>query len=442
MKQSNFFQVVLLILFGFVGIVAVLIFGGFLPGYRTNTNNVNQNVVMWGTFPAASMQNFLGKFNKKYEGSFSVNYVAKNQAEFEEDLIEALAAGTGPDLVIMPQELLVKHLNKILQIPYTTISARNFQDTFFDGAEILLGNNGIIALPLTVDPLVMFYNKNLFSSTNLALPPSNWTEFLKVQKALTIKNEAGNLLQYGTALGEATNISKAKEILAALFIQAGDKIIDLDTTGLKVVLGNNSEKLSVAPATAALQFFTQFSDSNKATYSWNRSLPEASEAFLGGLLGTYFGFGSEIESISQKNPHLYFDIAMIPQRDNSSTKATYGRIMTVAVTSATKKSAVAASVAQALVIAEADKTLAEIANQAPARRDLLSVGNSDPKKAVIYKSALISRAWFDPNPDKSRSIFSDMIETITMGRVGASNAINVAAVELKTLIPSFANGTE
>ncbi|MFA6416296.1 MAG: ABC transporter substrate-binding protein [Candidatus Paceibacterota bacterium] len=434
MDKSNFFQIGLLVFLAFAGIVAVLIFGGFIPGFRTVTGGTGGTIVLWGTLPESSLQTFVGNLNRQYEKSFVLKYVAKNPTNYEADLVEAMASGQGPDLAILPQDLLIKHSNKIVPIPYSTITARTFQDTYFDGADILLTTAGITALPLMVDPLVMYYNKDLFSANNIAFPPANWSDFLRVQKTLTKQNDAGNLLQYGTALGDFFNIANTKEIVVALLMQSGNPIIKLGEKGLTVVLGENPNVQTMSSAKAATQFFTQFSDPTKATYSWNRSLPEAQESFLGGLLGTYFDFGSAITTINSKNPHLYYDISIIPQRDNNLSRLTYGRIMTVAVMASSKKQAYAASVAQILTNASSAKVFAEATSLAPARRDLLSAGASDPKKDVIYKSALASRAWLDPDPVKSRQIFNSMIESMTIGRVGAEGAVSSAAGELNTLI--------
>lgn len=436
MNKTNFFQITLLIAFGFVGIIAVLIFGGFLPGFRATTGGSGGTIVVWGTIPEAGLQTLITNINRTYEKSFNIKYVEKKSSTFENDLVEAMASGQGPDLAILPQELLVKHANKIVPIPYTTITARTFQDTYFDGADILMSANGIMALPLAVDPLVMYYNKDLFSTNGIAYPPSNWSDFLRVENALTKKTEAGNLLQYGTALGESFNINNTKEILLTLFIQSGDSITNLNNGSVKVTLGQGSDGKTQSPARSAVQFFTQFSDPTKATYSWNRSLPEAQEAFLGGLLGTYFGFGSEMTTIGAKNPHLYYDLSAVPQRDNAP-RYTFGRILTLAVMSSSKKQAYATAAAQVLVGAGSAVVFADISGMAPARRELLAAGTRDPKKDVIYKSALISRAWYDPDPIQSRQIFNDLTTAVTAGRVGPDSAINVARGELQSLIRSL-----
>jgi len=112
--------------------------------------------------------------------------------------------------------------------------------------------------------------------------------------------------------------------------------------------------------------------------------------------------------------------------------------MTLAVMTSSKKPASALAVAQILTSAQPAKIFADVTGLAPARRDLLSAGNSDPKKDVIYKSNLISRAWYDPDPVKSRQIFNDLIGAVTTGFVGPEAAVTAAQAELNNLINSYA----
>src|SRR5690606_39041493 len=77
----------------------------------------------------------------------------------------------------------------------------------------------------------------------------------------------------------------------------------------------------------------------------------------------------------------------------------------------------------ALILSSRD-TASEFKNMfpglAPARRDLLaSFSVSDPFSAVSYQSALISRAWIDPNYVQTRSIFANMSQE-TLLRIKSS----------------------
>ena len=58
------------------------------------------------------------------------------------------------------------------------ISERDFKNTYIEEGELYLAANGILGLPITVDPMVMYWNRDIFSSAAIAAPPSYWDEFL------------------------------------------------------------------------------------------------------------------------------------------------------------------------------------------------------------------------------------------------------------------------
>jgi len=88
-----------------------------------------------------------------------------------------------------------------------------------------------------------------------------------------------------------------------------------------------------------MRFYTEFSKSNKDSYTWNRSLPPSRSMFEAGDLALYFGYASEYKAIKLKNPHLNFDVAMMPQVGPTATKLTFGRMYGVGVVSASKNQA-------------------------------------------------------------------------------------------------------
>jgi hypothetical protein len=64
-----------------------------------------------------------------------------------------------------------------------------------------------------------------------------------------------------------------------LFLQAGNAITGPGTSGMRsTLLDSTSQKTS--PTVAALNFFTQFADPRKQTYTWSRSLDTSTNLFL------------------------------------------------------------------------------------------------------------------------------------------------------------------
>ena len=108
--------------------------------------------------------------------------------------------------------MVLKNKDKISPIPFAYYPERNFRDDFIDISSLFIDqkNARLTAFPFLIDPMVMYWNKDLFSSAGISQPPQNWSEFAEAVETLTEKNEAGNITQAGTALGELNNIKTAK----------------------------------------------------------------------------------------------------------------------------------------------------------------------------------------------------------------------------------------
>ena len=87
-----------------------------------------------------------------------------------------------------------------------------------------------------------------------------------------------------------------------------------------------------------------------------------------------------------------------------------------------------------LIDADSVSTFLSMNDYAPARRDVVSNGTSDPSKYVFYYSALISRGWLDPNSIKTDTIFSDLIDNITTGRLQINDAVKKASQQINNLL--------
>ncbi len=359
-------------------------------------------------------------------------YVRKSAEEFDQALIEALASGVGPDMIILPQDRIARHRDKIYQIPYESLSERDFKDSFVEEGELFMGTGGVYAVPFSLDPLVMYWNRDIFTNNSLSLPPTYWDEFFSKTIPLSEIDNSRNIKQSSVALGEYDNINNAKEILSVLLLQTGNKIVTVENGRLVSVLSNNSED-GVAIAESVLRFYTEFSNPSKEVYSWNKSLPQAKQAFLSGDLAIYFGFASEAFEIQSKNPNLNFDIALLPQvRDGF--KATFGKISGVAILKSSKYVGDAFLAIGILTSEESALDYSSVSFLPPPRRKLLSKKPKDAIGAIFYESAIISKGWIDPDREKSSGVFKKMVENVTSGRLKLSEAVDRASAELNSLI--------
>ncbi|OHA16613.1 MAG: hypothetical protein A3C79_01665 [Candidatus Taylorbacteria bacterium RIFCSPHIGHO2_02_FULL_45_28] len=420
-------------------IITIAIFLIFLVGgvaafalYKGSSSSTTiPPVTFWGTFSADTFNSYVAKVNTNLSQPIVVNYVQKNSATFSQEFIAALARGTGPDGILIPADMLLPHYDKLVAIPFSALSQRTFMDNFIEEGVIYLNSNGLIAIPFTVDPLVMYWNRDIFNAAGLATYPKFWDEFTSLNAKLTSKDQNGNIRKSAIALGDFTNVGNAREILASLIMQAGNPITRTDNDGFI----QSTLKPSFSPdPTPAVTFFIKFVDPASPNYSWNRGMPASKSAFLSGSLATYFGFSSELKDIRAKNANINFDVAPLPQLRSGGTKATYAKMNGFSIV---RTSPYADAVFQVISILTDPANISELnltLYLPTVRRDVIAQGSSDPYISVFNETALISKTWLDADPQKSRDLFGTMIQDITSGSKSSYQAIQSAGEQYDILL--------
>lgn len=422
--MSNF-KIAVLAIFSLCIFVGIALFAMS----KSSTGGATANLVVWGTVSNEAFETAFKNSSLADNKLIKISYLKKDVASFDGEFVEALAESRGPDIVILRDDYLYKHRNKLFVIPYQSYTLRSFKDQFVQAGEVFLAPEGVVALPFIIDPLVMYWNRDIYSNNSVANPPQYWDEVTPLVEKLTKRDSSANILSSTVALGEWRNITNAKEILAMILIQAGTPIVARTTTGAESVL-NNQYNYPIAPSTSAVNFYTQFSNPTASTYTWNRSLPTSFNMFLAGNLANYIGFASEIFSIQQKNANLNFDVTYVPQIRNTPKKMVFGHMYALAIVKQSPQIGGAYLALNALTEPNALKALELTTNLPPVRRDLLANKPSDAFRTVFYSSALIAGSWIDPNSTLSANTFRDMIESITSGRSRTGEALQRASDEL------------
>jgi len=427
MKISKF-QLSILVIFGLFlvgGVAAFALYRG------DQVDTALPPVTIWGTFPQSTFDLYVAQINNALVQPLSITYVEKRASNFSSDFIAALARGTGPDGILVPVDMLLPHYDKIALIPFAALPQRTFMDTYIDEAGIYLNSAGILGLPFTVDPLVMYWNKDTFNSAGIATYPRYWDDFSTLNKKLTLRDQNGNVKRSAIALGEFSNINHAREILGTLFMQIGNPITTTDDEGLAI----STIKVSANPnPQVALDFFTKFVDPNNPDYSWNRGMPEAKSAFLSGSLATYIGFASEIADIRAKNQNLNFDVASLPQVRSGGVKSAYARMNGFSIV---RSSSVPNAVYQVISVLTNPNNLANLSKTMylpTVRRDIIAAGSTDPYITIFNEAALISSTWLDADPTASTALFGRMIQSVTSGAKLPTQAIQDAGEEYDAIL--------
>lgn len=420
--------------------MAALIFGFLvfsdiihIGGKKDAATNGSGTVIVWGTLPFTQISGTFDELRKTTK-SFGIVYSQKNPDTMGQELIEQLASGTGPDLVMFPHDQILRFTDKIYPLPYESYPQATFVSTFVQEANLLLAPTGVLGLPLAVDPMVMYYNQNMFDTAGVSIPPVTWEELVaSTVPALTKHdpNDASRLTQSAVAMGSSSNISNAKEILSTIFMQTGIDPVVFNGTAYVTPFTNSS---NTTLAGRVLEFYTSFSDPTKPNYSWNRSQKQSRDAFISESLAMYFGYASELPLLSKMNPNLRFMVTKMPQSNSAKSSVTFGKLYSVSVMKNSKNISTAFIAAGLMSQKEFAGSLAKNMFIAPARRDLTSVSSSDRYTKVFNESALIARGWGDPNPTQTRTLFNAMIDSVIRGEKRPEQAIFSFGAALQSLL--------
>ena len=427
MKNASPFQMILLAVSIFAAVFGVIVFAIFGGVLKSSTGPVT----IWGPMDAGAMQQVFSTLKASDKAYDSVTYVQKNPATYQSDLINAIASGNPPDLFIMTQSDIAPLQNKIQTIPYASFSQSAFLSAYVDEGQLYLTPAGALALPFVLDPLVMYWNRDLFSSAGLANPPTYWSDLITTVPLLTKSDSSGTIRQSAAALGLWSNVDNAKELLATLFLQAGDTITTEQNGALVNSFGKGAA--GAVPAESALRFYTDFANPSKTVYAWNHSLPDSRSAFIAGATAMYFGFAGEYPSVVAGNPNIHIGVAMLPQVQGQPFTATYGRLYALAIPRSAHNPTGGLAIAASLTGTVGATAVMAHVGLPSGRRDIAVNTTADAVQYAIARSALIARGWIDPNPAQTSSIFQAMIESVVSGAQSPVDAVGGATQSFERL---------
>ncbi len=432
MKMSVF-QVVLMGLFAAGAMFGIFVFATYSGGGSSDADAVGK-VVIWGTLPKEGVQDALRELQRTNKSFESVSYVEKNADTLPSDLASAIAVGGGPDLLLASQEHVIALSKFIVPITTETLPPNTFANTFVDGGSVFTvgAGSGYYGMPLLVDPLILFWNDDILASNGITKPPSTWEALVGFVPTLAVLTPSKQITRSAIALGTYSNIENARGILSALFLQTGVPITSYEQTGIKANLGESGT--GAGSGRAVLNFYTQFADPAKISYTWNSSLPNSRQMFQTGDLALYLGYASEARSLAALNPNLNFKVTTLPQPGTAKLKTTYGQLYGLMISRGSKNAIGAFKVMAKLTSAPEQGKIAGYTGLAPAVRTALTTLPADPAASVAYTSALYTRGWLSPAPVLTDPVFSSMIGNVMTGRISPESALNRAAASLSSLL--------
>jgi len=189
-----------------VTIVLVLIVGtvtGIIPGLRKkNIKPPTLTLNVWGIMSEDDgLRESFDAYSATHQ-NVTLRYEQIDPNSYETTLLNALAAGKGPDVFMFHNAWLPKHFDKIAPVDATNLNLATFRTLFPTIVEQDFAPDGLIyALPLSIDTLALTYNADIFDAQAIAVPPADWLEFQNLIPKLRQINKTGTLARTAAAIG-------------------------------------------------------------------------------------------------------------------------------------------------------------------------------------------------------------------------------------------------
>lgn len=422
---------------------------------------------MWGVFDDTdAYRDIIGPYLRMNPHVKTIEYRKMAVDTYERDLIDALAAGNGPDIFMIRNVWLPSFANKLAPADPGFVSERDYRDAFVDvTADDFFSDGKVYAVPLSVDSLALYYNKDILNAAGITAPPKTWQDILREVRPLTRVDEYGTIIQSALAMGTAYNVNRSTDLLSLIFLQFGVSANSFAQN--RADFGNQA-------ATDSMSFYTQFAKPSGAYYTWNPRMDYSIDAFYAGKAAMMINYSWQIDTIRQKNAKLNFGIAPLPQFENT-TPVNFANYWGLAV-SKNKEIKAPAEGEQPTAPAgkendlrvfeawqflryfsfphDAKVTLYNGLTQNPkefpltddpaqvylkatkkpaARRDILSIQQGDVTLAPFATGNLIARSFQQMNPEETERILAEAIAKVNSGEASLEDALSLAQNRINLL---------
>lgn len=283
-------------LFGIIGgVIFILIFFIIFKLLAGRSQPKKIELTYWGLWDEKEVfQPLIDEYQRQHK-NVSIKYEKKSPENYREKLISRINNGIGPDIFRFHNTWLPEIKEVVSYIPKEVMSNEEFEKIFYPvHQKDLKVDNHYYGLPLYIDGLVLVYNKKLFDKAGVLSPPSNWDEIIDVAAKLTVKDQNGEIITSGIALGTANNIEHFSDILGLFILQNGADLTNFDSKeGIEV-----------------LQTYRQFAE--LPNNFWSSNLPNSLTAFIQEKVAMIFIPSWEVLLIKSANPELELRVIPVP----------------------------------------------------------------------------------------------------------------------------------
>ena len=424
----------------------------------------------WGVFDESDAYDSLISSYRSRHPNVQINYKMYRFDEYEDSLLDALAEDRGPDIFMVHNSWVRGYEAKIYPLPSslnisyietsgeglgqkTTISVeqeasltlRQMRDQFVDVVynDVVLPiwnekteayDNKIMGIPLSVDTMTLYYNRDILNAAGIAQPPPTWQQFQEHVKSITKLDKDGDIAQSAASIGTSQNVERAADILSILMMQNGTQMTN--DAGFATfhqtpdILASRDEP----PGYGALRFYTDFANPAKEVYTWNDGFIDSLDAFAAGETAFFFGYSYHLPQIRTKAPKLNFGIARLPQLEGNP-EINYANYWINTVSQKSENPDFAWDFIQFMAEEGHVKPYLDTTKKPTALRALQAEQLEDLDLSVFAAQILTARDWYrGVDADAMERAFEELIDSQVYGTMELNDAIKLAASKINQTI--------
>lgn len=386
--------------------------------------------------------------------------------EYEAALLDAMAEDRGPDIFLIHNTWVTKYQSKIAPMPATAkvgyavttgggvksettwtvrdeanITLRQFKDQYADvvlkdvlrtinvgTADKVNYQERVMAMPVGIDTLAVYYNKDLLNAGGVPNPPDNWVQFQEqVGKLTKLDDDRTTILQSAAGMGTANNVGRASDLLSVLMMQSGARMTDQNgVPSFQQIPPNLDGQIDEPPAYRALEFYTSFADPNKETFTWDDKQPNSLDAFIQGKSAFFFGYSYHFAQIKARAPRLNLGISKLPQIENNPVK-NFANYWVWTVSKKSKNAPTAWNFLNFMQQPDNVKGVVDRLARPAARKSLLPVQLENERVGIFAAQVLTADSWYrGRDPQAMEAAMLEMITQVNTAQADIPRAIRFA----------------
>ncbi|NCC71076.1 carbohydrate ABC transporter substrate-binding protein, partial [bacterium] len=209
----------------------------FLPGFGCKDTVISSKIKeevkdislsYWRVWDDSSDFSPLINAYKSNHPYINITYKKVRYEDLRDELVDAWSRDKGPDIFSIPVSTLGEFIedDRLDVMPKSTdmvfvtivneekgeklyekktnkmITTKDIKVNYIDTVyENVVRNGEIYGLPLSVDTLVLYYNRDILNNVRIPSAPVTWSQFKEDVKKITLLDKSGNIIQSGTSLG-------------------------------------------------------------------------------------------------------------------------------------------------------------------------------------------------------------------------------------------------